>query len=109
MQAMESAGVPNVYGPQRFGRHADNHLIGRAWLNGEHDEVVERLTVEDRNGRVESAVRAALRMAPHDQGGPRVGAESGTSAVDRSGAVGVVQCGTVRSNAGRDVEWSGPR
>ena len=61
MQAMESAGVPNVYGPQRFGRHADNHLIGRAWLNGEHDEVVERLTVEDRNGRVESAVRAALR------------------------------------------------
>ena len=60
LQAMETHGVPNVYGPQRFGRNVDNHLLGRAWLTGAFDEVAERLTAEGRRGRIESAVRTAL-------------------------------------------------
>ncbi len=60
LQAMEAAGVPNVYGPQRFGRNVDNHLLGSAWLAGAFDEVAERLTVDGRRGRVESSVRSAL-------------------------------------------------
>jgi tRNA pseudouridine13 synthase len=60
MQTMEREGIPNVYGPQRFGRHGDNHLLGRAWLMGEFDAVAERLTSPERTGRFEGAVRTAL-------------------------------------------------
>lgn len=60
LQTMEDAGVPNVFGPQRFGRNGDNHLLGRAMLTEAFDEVVERLTAEGRRGRIESTVRAAM-------------------------------------------------
>ena len=60
LQTMEKQGVPNIYGPQRFGRHGDNHLLGRGWLAGEFDAVAEQLTSPERTGRFEASVRAAL-------------------------------------------------
>lgn len=36
-------GVPNRYGPQRFGARGDGHLLGRAILTQNHDEAISYL------------------------------------------------------------------
>lgn len=38
-----SLGIPNYYGPQRFGNRGDAHRIGRALLTGNDQEAVERI------------------------------------------------------------------
>ena len=59
LQSMAEAGVPNAFGPQRFGRQGDNHVLGRDLLTGHWDAIVTRLTAEGRRGRIEANVRAA--------------------------------------------------
>ena len=36
-------GVPNYFGPQRYGAQGNSHLIGRALLRGEYQEAIEAL------------------------------------------------------------------
>ncbi len=40
MAELERRGVPNYFGPQRFGTRGDNAAIGRAVLRGNYDEAV---------------------------------------------------------------------
>lgn len=41
-------GVPNRFGPQRFGRTLNNHLIGRALIRADFDEAVRLLLAPER-------------------------------------------------------------
>lgn len=38
---LERRGVPNAFGPQRFGRRGDTWRVGEAWLRQDHQEVVD--------------------------------------------------------------------
>ena len=41
MARLEQVGLPNAFGPQRFGARGDSGLIGRALIDGNHREAVE--------------------------------------------------------------------
>lgn len=41
-------GVPNRFGPQRFGRTLNNHLIGRALIRADFDEAIRLLLAPER-------------------------------------------------------------
>ncbi|HEY1686947.1 MAG TPA: tRNA pseudouridine(13) synthase TruD [Tepidisphaeraceae bacterium] len=43
MQQLEKRGVPNYFGPQRFGRRGDNDALGEALLHGNHAGVLKHL------------------------------------------------------------------
>jgi tRNA pseudouridine13 synthase len=43
IRAMESEGVPNGFGPQRFGMRGNNHLLGALLLLGRHEELLGEL------------------------------------------------------------------
>lgn len=72
VHTLHQRGVPNLFGPQRFGRHGNNQRVGRALLRGAWDEVWPALlssaTRPDeqleaarralREGRPEAALRA---------------------------------------------------
>ena len=40
---LSSRGVPNLFGPQRYGLLGNNALVGRAMLRGEHQQAVDTL------------------------------------------------------------------
>ena len=42
LAALAKSGVPNFFGPQRFGMRKDNHLLGLALLTENHQEFVNR-------------------------------------------------------------------
>ena len=43
LERLASAGMPNFFGEQRFGRRGDNHLIGAAMLRGDADAAIKLL------------------------------------------------------------------
>lgn len=43
LRTLERVGVPNRFGAQRFGSVANNHLVGRAILRGEHQRAIDEL------------------------------------------------------------------
>ncbi len=43
MRKLATQGVPNRYGSQRFGKKHNTHLIGKAMVNSEWDEVIDYL------------------------------------------------------------------
>lgn len=43
VKELERAGVPNAFGPQRFGMRGDNHLLGALLLCGRHEELLGAL------------------------------------------------------------------
>lgn len=43
LRILGDRGIPNYFGPQRFGMRADNHLVGRALLKGEFEEAAGRI------------------------------------------------------------------
>jgi tRNA pseudouridine13 synthase len=43
LEVLGAAGVPNRFGPQRFGVMGNNHLVGRALIRGEHQEAIDLL------------------------------------------------------------------
>jgi len=43
LERLGQCGVPNIYGPQRFGMRCDSHLIGRALLTRDWREVCDQL------------------------------------------------------------------
>lgn len=45
-EALSAAGVPNAFGPQRFGREGDNHEVGRLLLAGDADGLVRHCARE---------------------------------------------------------------
>lgn len=59
LQFMAEEGVPNAFGPQRFGRQGDNHFLGRDLLSGALGDVVARFAGHGRRGRLEAKVRDA--------------------------------------------------
>ena len=61
LEVLERRGVPNYYGPQRFGRTGQNHLAGRALLLGDR-ETLRRLGYP-RPGRLDRRVRRLLLAA----------------------------------------------
>lgn len=59
LQAMAEQGVPNAFGPQRFGRVGDNHLLARMLLLEDWDGLAACLA-DGRGGRLESSIRRSL-------------------------------------------------
>ena len=47
MQQLVTAGVPNRFGAQRFGNKQDTHLIGKALVKGECDEVFDYISTNE--------------------------------------------------------------
>jgi tRNA pseudouridine13 synthase len=43
IRALEARGVPNGFGPQRFGMRSNNHALGRMLLGARHDELLREL------------------------------------------------------------------
>jgi tRNA pseudouridine13 synthase len=42
LDVLKNQGVPNFFGPQRFGMRRDNHMLGLALLKGDHQAFVDR-------------------------------------------------------------------
>ncbi|MEE2718776.1 MAG: tRNA pseudouridine(13) synthase TruD [Planctomycetota bacterium] len=59
LRVLADRGVPNAFGPQRFGRAGDNHLLGRLLLREDWSALAARLG-DGRPGRLESRVRRAV-------------------------------------------------
>jgi tRNA pseudouridine13 synthase len=59
MAILAQRGVPNYFGPQRFGNRSDSHLIGQAVVKGNVDEFVDMFL--GRPGQGESAAVMAAR------------------------------------------------
>lgn len=55
---LQRRGVPNYFGPQRFGTRGDNAVIGRAVLNDDYDEAIAQLL-----GRPRPVDRGDVRRA----------------------------------------------
>ncbi len=58
MDVLAKRGVPNYFGPQRFGVRGDNALIGRAVLQGNYDQAIALIL-----GRLGSMDQADVRKA----------------------------------------------
>jgi tRNA pseudouridine13 synthase len=43
VRELEARGVPNGFGPQRFGMRGNNHVLGAMLLGGRHDELLREL------------------------------------------------------------------
>lgn len=54
-------GVPNYYGPQRFGNRVDNHLIGKAIIDNDADRAMD-LFIGRPDPRLDSAVMLSARQ-----------------------------------------------
>lgn len=65
LNVLERRGVPNYFGPQRFGMRQDNHLLGLALLRGEPGELLQQWL--GRPGDSDSP-GAALARASFDRG-----------------------------------------
>lgn len=59
LRGLAAHGSPNAFGPQRFGRNGDNHLLGLDLLRGDWDALAARLA-DGRSGRLESRIRRAV-------------------------------------------------
>jgi tRNA pseudouridine13 synthase len=69
-------GVPNYFGPQRFGNRSDNHLLGKAIIDGDAEHVIDlfigqpdtsldsALMLEARTHYVEGRYEEAYRLWP---------------------------------------------
>jgi tRNA pseudouridine13 synthase len=65
MELLEGRGVPNYYGPQRFGSRADSHLLGECVVKGKMEEFADLFL----GGPVESEARlVALARQRYDRG-----------------------------------------
>jgi len=62
LQSLARTGVPNAFGPQRFGRRGNNHLLGLFLSKGDFEGAAGVLLEEGATGRVESNVRAAIEQ-----------------------------------------------
>jgi tRNA pseudouridine13 synthase len=63
---LAARGVPNAYGPQRFGVKSDGHEMGRALLRGDYEEFLAHLLGRPGEAEHDPRVRAA-RLA-YDRG-----------------------------------------
>jgi tRNA pseudouridine13 synthase len=66
IRALESRGVPNGFGPQRFGMRGDNHLLGAMLLQDRLGELADLLCGESMSGTVEGRRAAAARARGAD-------------------------------------------
>jgi len=48
LELLEKRGMPNFFGEQRFGRRANNHLIGAALVRGDNQQVLQLLLGDPR-------------------------------------------------------------
>ncbi|MBM44115.1 MAG: hypothetical protein CMJ36_03755 [Phycisphaerae bacterium] len=60
LQSLERTGVPNAFGPQRFGRRGDNHRLGLFLAGGDCEAAVELLMEAGATGKVEAGVQKAI-------------------------------------------------
>lgn len=69
MQQLTTEGVPNRFGTQRFGNKQDTHLIGKALVKGNCDEVFDYISTYEASGSRKSVPRIdrekAIRNIPH--------------------------------------------
>jgi len=56
LQSLAQEGVPNAFGPQRFGRNGDNHILGKLLLQEDWTGLADRLA-DGHRGRMESRIR----------------------------------------------------
>jgi tRNA pseudouridine13 synthase len=60
MSVLTHKGVPNYFGPQRFGNRSDNHLLGKALIDRDADRVID-LFMGQPDERLDSAVMLNAR------------------------------------------------
>lgn len=82
LDRLASIGVPNRFGPQRFGRALNNHLVGRALIQGNFDEAVRLLIAPDHE--TTEAHKAAKALFLEGKYGEALGALPHTSSTERS-------------------------
>ncbi|MCP4249635.1 MAG: tRNA pseudouridine(13) synthase TruD [bacterium] len=58
LEVLTRRGLPNYFGPQRFGRRGDNAAIGRAALQGQYDRAVTNLLGKPHHDEAEPVRRA---------------------------------------------------
>jgi tRNA pseudouridine13 synthase len=57
LSILSRRGVPNFFGPQRFGNRVDNHLLGRAVIDNDADRVIDLFI-----GKPETSLDSALML-----------------------------------------------
>lgn len=69
LKILELRGVPNIFGPQRYGIQGNSHLVGRALLRGDHKGAIDALIGDPSAVRDESwqaAIEAFRRGELHE-------------------------------------------
>ena len=61
LSILTQKGVPNYYGPQRFGNRVDNHLVGKAVIDNDADRAMD-LFIGVPDPRLDSAVMLEARQ-----------------------------------------------
>jgi len=62
LQIVERRGMPNYFGPQRFGRRQDNHLLGAALIRGDAEDLL-RLLLGNPDSSLDDAQTMGARKA----------------------------------------------
>lgn len=69
MEKLTTEGVPNRFGAQRFGNKQNTHLIGKAFVKGDWDKVLDYIStyevLESNSNVVQIDVEKAIRNIPH--------------------------------------------
>lgn len=69
IEHLEKEGVPNWFGPQRFGNNKDTHLIGKALIKGNWDEVLDYIATSETTQSSQLPKQLdeakAIRLIPH--------------------------------------------
>ena len=63
IRELEARGVPNGFGPQRFGMRSSNHVLGEMLLGARHDELLRHQVASNQRPRVTDLLE---RQAPDE-------------------------------------------
>ncbi len=105
LDVLQSRGVPNYFGPQRFGARGDNAVIGQAVLRGDYGEAIAQLL-----GRPRSVDRGDVRKARElfDAGDLAVAADAWPRGMETQSRVcrALIKTGSDARKAWRAVDHS---
>ncbi|MCH7813016.1 MAG: tRNA pseudouridine(13) synthase TruD, partial [Planctomycetes bacterium] len=108
LAALTRRGLPNYFGPQRFGRRGDNAAIGRAALQGQYDRAITLLLGGPRDDEAEPVRRARELF---DRGDYRESAQAWPHGfeAERRAARTLAQAAGRHERAWRALDWPSRR
>ncbi|MEM9252443.1 MAG: tRNA pseudouridine(13) synthase TruD [Planctomycetota bacterium] len=69
LDRLAATGIPNAYGPQRFGYRRNGHMLGRLLVQGEHEAFIEEMLAKPGDDEHPSLTEARARYRAGDLSG----------------------------------------